>query len=124
MDLPGLSCHSPAVGETLASKIRRARELRGWTQQRLADELGVARETVGNWETGVSTPRNKEALLRQVLGLDLADSVGAEEQHPGSGVLLDLPEEALDGLSDVEREEVRTAARDAALRRAREIRGR
>lgn len=112
------------MDETLAARIRRARELRGWTQQQLADQLGVARETVGNWETGVSTPRNKEALVRQVLGLDSPGSVGPEVQDPDGGVLLDLPDEALAGLSDLEREEVLAAAKETALRKAREIRRR
>lgn len=55
-----------------------------------------------------------------------------ETPHPGvapsrddaDGVLLDLPDEALDGLSEVERQEVIAAAKHAALKTAREIRGR
>lgn len=55
-----------------------------------------------------------------------------EVPHPGvapsredaDGVLLDLPDEVLAGLSELEKDEVRMAARLAALEKARQIRGR
>jgi len=36
--------------------IRNAREQRGWTQRRLAEELGVAEQTVRTWERGTRSP--------------------------------------------------------------------
>lgn len=110
----------------LGDRIRRAREQRGWTQAQLAAEVGVARETIGNWETGASNPRNAMGRLEHVLGKPLAGDLSASvrgAQDDVDAVLLDLPEEALEGLSAVEREEVVAAARETALRRAREIRG-
>ena len=61
----------------LGEKIKRARELRGWTRQELADLIGVDPKTVRNWETGHTT-RISAALMRaleQVLGPldDVAD---------------------------------------------------
>lgn len=69
--------------------------------------------------------------------VDRIDEIAArrrtrEVPHPGAsvspgrddadGVLLDLPDEALQGLGEIEREEVIAAARLAALKKAREIR--
>lgn len=34
----------------------RARERRGWTQQRLADEIGSTFASISRWETGARTP--------------------------------------------------------------------
>jgi transcriptional regulator with XRE-family HTH domain len=110
------------MADRLGDLIRAARERRGLTQQELAHEVGVARETVGNWETGVSTPRNKMGRLREVLGDDLSGIVGAPDQD--AGVLLSLPPSALEGLSEAEREEITATAKASALERAREIRRR
>lgn len=37
--------------------IRELREAKGWTQLKLANEVGVTPSTVYNWETGRSEPR-------------------------------------------------------------------
>lgn len=39
--------------EAVASAIRHAREERGWTQKRLADELGVSVGRISQYETGM-----------------------------------------------------------------------
>jgi len=36
--------------------LRQAREERGWTQRRLADELSVDVQTVSSWERGIRSP--------------------------------------------------------------------
>jgi len=110
------------VADQLGDRIRSARERKGMTQQQLADALGVARETVGNWETGVSTPRNAMGRLRDVLEDNLDGTVRTVDQD--AGVLLDIDPTALEGLSPAERDEVLTAAKLAILERAREIRRR
>jgi putative transcriptional regulator len=40
----------------LAYKIRQCRELKGWTQERLAREIGVSLNTVQRWESGKNQP--------------------------------------------------------------------
>jgi transcriptional regulator with XRE-family HTH domain len=40
----------------LADKIRQCRELRGWTQEQLARDLGVSLNTVQRWELGKNQP--------------------------------------------------------------------
>lgn len=37
--------------------IRQARQARGFTQERLADELGVSTGTISQWESGTREPR-------------------------------------------------------------------
>lgn len=52
----------------LGTRIKRARELRRWSQQRLADTLGVNRKTVDNWENGRTYPRSSIGALEGALG--------------------------------------------------------
>ena len=54
---------------SLAPRLRQAREARGWTQQQLADHLGMARTTIVAIEKG-------ERLLRPQELVDLADALG------------------------------------------------
>lgn len=38
----------------LGEKIKNLRERNGYSQERLAEQLGVSRQAVSKWETGVS----------------------------------------------------------------------
>ena len=82
----------------LGQAIRAARERKGWTQAELGKKVGAARETVGNWETGTTTPRNKIAALEETLGVRLSGGdVGGEQQD--SATQMSIPEDAIEGLS-------------------------
>lgn len=105
----------------LKDQIRRAREAKGLTQAELADKLGVDRKTVGNWETGSSSPRNKMTQLERVLEISLREE-SARAALPRDEILLKLPDSTLKGLSPAEVDEVASAARHAALQAARGIR--
>ena len=52
------------VAGTLPATIRELREQRGWTQLRLAKELGVSQSTVHLWERGIMMPGEKN--MRQL----------------------------------------------------------
>lgn len=54
-------------------QIRIAREAKGWTKERLADELGVSKQAVTNWETpGSNIPRvQRWVQLEKALGTKL-----------------------------------------------------
>lgn len=68
----------------LGTRIRRARERKRWTQQRLADELDVSVRAVGSWERDEVVPRIIGAL-EQVLGVDLtSDDPAAPLVHAAS----------------------------------------
>ncbi|OII10500.1 hypothetical protein BIU97_10250 [Curtobacterium sp. MCBA15_009] len=45
-------------------KLRDARQLHGWTQGQLADELGVHQKTVANWESKGVPPRQAYKVQR------------------------------------------------------------
>jgi transcriptional regulator with XRE-family HTH domain len=57
----------------MATRIREARQARGWSQQDLAERIGVSQPTIVHWEQGTHTPRNL-ALAR------LADTLGVSRQ--------------------------------------------
>lgn len=71
-------------------RLRQQREAKGLTQAELAARLGVSKSAVGNYETGVSMPR-EEILLKLFAALDtepnflFQDSfaAGAESLSPG-----------------------------------------
>lgn len=54
-------------GHQLGRRLRRARERARLTQRELAEAVGVDRKTVGNWESGVSSPRSSLGRLEAVL---------------------------------------------------------
>lgn len=60
------------------AQIRAARERAGLTQQELGARVGVTLRTVGNWERGATVPRNRMAVLEDVLG----DHFEGERQAP------------------------------------------
>jgi transcriptional regulator with XRE-family HTH domain len=53
----------------MSFRIKEARQARGWSQQDLAERIGVSQPTIVHWEQGTHTPRNL-ALAR------LADALG------------------------------------------------
>ncbi len=56
--------------EGLREGLRRARSLKGWSQEELAEQIDVAPKTVSRWENGTAVPtsRHRERLCR-VLGM-------------------------------------------------------
>ena len=61
--------------------IKEAREKAGFTQQDLADELGVSQSTVAMWETQKSLPRtDKLPALAKILGCTIDDLLKKEEE--------------------------------------------
>ncbi|MBI5431909.1 MAG: helix-turn-helix transcriptional regulator [Planctomycetes bacterium] len=51
-----LGYHPRLVGSDLPSRIRAAREIRGLTQEQLAEDLGLDPSTVRKWERGRKRP--------------------------------------------------------------------
>ena len=87
---------------SLGDKIKAARDRLRWSQQQLADAIGVDRKTVDNWEHGRTRPlRAHLAALERILGplkggpddlYTIADDIRqARELSPGQRqVLLEL----------------------------------
>lgn len=66
----------------LRERIKAALRERGWTQQQLADEAGVALATVNNFLRGVSVPQfEKLAAIQQALGVE-GDAGTTAESYP------------------------------------------
>ncbi len=70
-----------------ARELREGRRRLGWSQQRLADELGVTKAVVGNWEAGARkpVPRERCSRIRELLRLS----------EPEQGTVRDRVAEAL-----------------------------
>lgn len=57
--------------------LRSCRKAKQLTQQKLCDKIGVARSTVGMWETGKSLPRTDMIpKLADTLGCSIDDLFG------------------------------------------------
>ena len=59
----------------LADKIKQCRDLKGWTQEKLARNLGVSLNTVQRWESGKTLPsplamEKLQGILEDVLNGD------------------------------------------------------
>lgn len=64
--------HAELVGERIRqTRLRRKGEGLAWTQQWLADQIGVERRTIGNYEAGDREPDlEKLGRLAEALGCD------------------------------------------------------
>ena len=64
----------------LNQKIKQLRQANGWTQQELADQLHVVRQTVSKWERGQSIPDAKQALqLAQLFQIPVSELLDSEQ---------------------------------------------
>ena len=53
----------------LAEKIIQLRKQKGWSQEELATQMDVSRQSVSKWESGISMPDiDKIILLSQIFG--------------------------------------------------------
>lgn len=67
-----------AVGQ----QIRSARRSRGWSQKDLSTAAGVAPNTVGSIERGVSAQPGKLAAVLTALDIEPVNGPGAREDYP------------------------------------------
>ncbi|WP_424465390.1 helix-turn-helix domain-containing protein [Pseudoclavibacter helvolus] len=64
--------------------LRAARELRGWSQQHLAEELGAGRGSVAAWERGTVAAQWRQ-VVEELLGEELARAEAGEVPTSMSG---------------------------------------
>jgi transcriptional regulator with XRE-family HTH domain len=55
------------AADSLGTRIKRARERKRWTQQELANRVGVNRKTIDNWENDRAVPRSSLGALEATL---------------------------------------------------------
>lgn len=79
------------INTPTADEISQLREERDWTQADLADELGIANSTIGNWETGWGSPSDQNAKkLRELIdgeeeATERVDTAAVDLQDYGVG---------------------------------------
>lgn len=74
---------APRGARTLAERIGVLRTRRGWTQQQLADRLGISRVAVSHVEAGMSSPDARTvALLAGVFGVEPYELVDGTDHPP------------------------------------------
>ena len=82
----------------LADKILQLRTAQGWSQEELAEKLGVSRQSVSKWENNGSIPDlNKILQLSQLFGVttdyllkDELEAVEYDQQEESSGIRISL----------------------------------
>lgn len=77
-----------------AYKIAEARAAKGWSQQRLADELGTTQQTIQRYESGARDIKSSVILqLSETLGVTVSYLLGVSEEAPSSDVssMRDVP---------------------------------
>ena len=58
----------------MAEKITMLRKRNGWSQEELAEKLGVSRQAVSKWESGASDPSTTNLMaLAKLFGVSAED---------------------------------------------------
>jgi putative transcriptional regulator len=71
------------MGETITNRVKELRGERGWTQQELAEAVGVSRQSINSIERNRYTPSLPLALkFAQVFRRPTEDIFSLEEQRP------------------------------------------
>jgi len=91
----------------LADKIMQLRKQNGWSQEELAEKLGVSRQAVSKWESGASVPDlNRILQMSDLFGVstdyllrDNAEKLTVSDDLIDDGVLKITAEEANDFLN-------------------------
>jgi transcriptional regulator with XRE-family HTH domain len=71
--------NSDDAASALAVAVRRAREARGWSQERLAREAGISREAIRRIEHGDRRMPTKLPDIATALGMQVEDLLAAED---------------------------------------------
>ena len=76
---------------TLGKRIQQLRAAAGWSQEQLAEQLAVTRQTVSKWERDLSTPDvNALLLLSELFEISLEDLLrGGESRQNSRGLDLE-----------------------------------
>lgn len=74
-----------------SARLRSTRKSIGLSQKELAEKIGVKPTTLGNWETGIATPRTEELKkLASVLGVSIDYLLGMVDDPNGRIELNDI----------------------------------
>ena len=71
----------------ISSNIMRLRKLAGFTQEELAEKIGVSRQAVAKWENGESSPDiGSCAELARLFDVTVDDLINYNEEESGIGI--------------------------------------
>jgi len=66
---------------SFSTNLIRLRDLNGWTQEELAEKIGVSRSTIAKWEVGRGRPMISNLLaLSDVFGVTVDSLLRGEEK--------------------------------------------
>ena len=69
--------------ETLGKRIMRLRKARGWTQEQLAEKLGISAQAISKWENDISCPDiSLLPALAALFGVRVDTLLGIPEEAP------------------------------------------
>lgn len=78
--------HDLKFFKAMGSRIAQARKALDFTQQQLADELGIVQQTVAHYEVGrIRVPATMLPKLAETLGLSLDELLGLNEKSRNKG---------------------------------------
>lgn len=78
-------------------RLMQLRKERGWSQEQLADQLGVTRQTVSKWELGSTTPEMQKLMdMSALFGISIDELVGNEAFLPPQAEPVTAPAPARD----------------------------
>lgn len=70
---------------TLGEKIRNLRKRSGMSQEKLAELMGISRQSVAKWESGQSSPSSANLFkLAEILGTTTVSLLASEDDSPGA----------------------------------------
>ena len=77
------------MNSTFGIRLRSARQINGYTQEQFAELIGVTRNAVSQWETGITLPNSHRLLIiSRVLQVSIQQ------------LMSDLPKSPIPGLTD------------------------
>lgn len=96
------------INRVFGNLLAKSRKQAGWTQDTLAEELGVSRVSVANYESGrQGAPLEQVVKASQLLGFSLDELKIEASRESFDAAILNLPlddqnriNEAFDGLGD------------------------
>ena len=62
-----------------SEKLKNARIARGWSQIELAEQSGISRRTIQNYELGTKLPKQRETYAKLAQALNIDEAVLADE---------------------------------------------
>lgn len=81
--------------ETLGARIRRMRDARGWSQQQLADKVGVSKASISHWELDRHDVLKHEHLLGLARAFGVSSTNIAHGDEDVTQAVREIPEEVL-----------------------------